>query len=226
MSAVSSSLYSALRRPLLRKRHFALDLMLRRRTTIHENRVQQCRRICGGQSVIQAFVSSNCLQVGFILRTKIPRSRLTRIGLRYHHWSYPETGRTRSSAVPDLRCSNRLGIGGVMQTMVERGCGLDVHQATVVACLLIVRKGGRVQKQMRTFGTTTRDLVNLREWLLSEGCTHLAMESTGVYWKPVYAILEGALEIVVANAQHVKKVPGRKTDVKDAEWLADLLCHG
>jgi len=113
-----------------------------------------------------------------------------------------------------------------MQTMVERGCGLDVHQATVVACLLIVRKGGRVQKQMRTFGTTTRDLVNLREWLLSEGCTHLAMESTGVYWKPVYAILEGALEIVVANAQHVKKVPGRKTDVKDAEWLADLLCHG
>ena len=70
----------------------------------------------------------------------------------------------------------------------------------------------------------TRDLVNLREWLLSEGCTHLAIESTGVYWKPVYAILEGALEIVVANAQHVKKVPGRKTDVKDAEWLADLLC--
>ena len=113
-----------------------------------------------------------------------------------------------------------------MQTTVERGCGLDVHQATVVACLLIVRKDGRVQKQMRTFGTTTRELVNLREWLLSEGCTHLAMESTGVYWKPVYAILEGALEIVVANALHVKKVPGRKTDVKDAEWLADLLCHG
>src|SRR5215472_10281681 len=71
--------------------------MLRRRTTIHENRVQQCRTICGGQSVIQAFVSSDCSQVGFILRTKIPRSRLTRTGLRYHHWSYPETGRTRSS---------------------------------------------------------------------------------------------------------------------------------
>jgi transposase len=113
-----------------------------------------------------------------------------------------------------------------MQTLVERGCGLDVHQATVVACLLIVRKDGRVQKQMRTFGTTTRELVSLRQWLLAEGCTHLALESTGVYWKPVYAILEGALEIVVANAQHVKKVPGRKTDVKDAEWLADLLCHG
>jgi len=113
-----------------------------------------------------------------------------------------------------------------MQTLIEHGCGLDVHQATVVACLLIVSRDGRVGKQMRTFGTTTRELLSLRQWLLSEGCTHVAMESTGVYWKPVYAILEGALEIVVANAQHVKKVPGRKSDVKDAEWLADLLCHG
>src|SRR6201987_5477618 len=113
-----------------------------------------------------------------------------------------------------------------MQTMVERGCGLDVHQATVVACLLIVLKNGRVQRQVRTFGTTTRELMGLRKWLLSESCTHVAMESTGVYWKPIYAILEGAFEIVVANAQHVKKVPGRKTDVKDAEWIADLLCHG
>jgi transposase len=113
-----------------------------------------------------------------------------------------------------------------MQTLVERGCGLDVHQATVVACLLIVLKNGRVQKQVRTFGTTTRELMGLREWLLSESCTYVAMESTGVYWKPIYAILEGAFEIVVANAQHVKKVPGRKTDVKDAEWIADLLCHG
>ena len=113
-----------------------------------------------------------------------------------------------------------------MQTIVERGCGLDVHQATVVACLLIVRKNGTVHKQVRSFGTTTRELVSLREWLLAEGCTHAAMESTGVYWKPVYAVLEGALEIVVANAYHVKNVPGRKTDVKDAEWLADLLCHG
>jgi len=113
-----------------------------------------------------------------------------------------------------------------MQTLVERACGLDVHQATVVACLLILRKDGKVHKKMRTFATTTRELVSLRTWLLTEGCTHAAMESTGVYWKPIYAVLEGALEIVVANAQHVKKVPGRKTDVKDAEWLADLLCHG
>jgi transposase len=113
-----------------------------------------------------------------------------------------------------------------MQTLVERGCGLDVHQATVMACLLIVRRDGRVQKQLRTFGTSTRELLSLREWLLSESCTHVALESTGVYWKPVYTILEGALQMVVANAQHVKKVPGRKTDVKDAEWIADLLCHG
>src|SRR5437899_1606314 len=94
-----------------------------------------------------------------------------------------------------------------MQTLVERGCGMDVHQATVVACLLVVLKNGKVQKQIRTFGTTTRELLSLREWLLSEGCTHVAMESTGVYWKPIYAILEGAFEIVVANAQHVKKIP-------------------
>ena len=113
-----------------------------------------------------------------------------------------------------------------METLVERGCGLDVHQATVVACLLIVRKDGKVQKQVQTFGSTTRELLSMREWLLSQGCTHVGMESTGVYWKPVYAILEGAFQIVVANAQHVKKVPGRKTDVKDAEWIADLLCHG
>jgi transposase len=113
-----------------------------------------------------------------------------------------------------------------MQTLVERGCGLDVHQATVVACLLVALKNGNITKQIQTFNTTTRELVKLREWLLAEGCTHVAMESTGVYWKPVFAILEGSFELVVANAQHVKKVPGRKTDVKDAEWLADLLCHG
>jgi transposase len=113
-----------------------------------------------------------------------------------------------------------------MQTLVEHGCGLDVHQATIVACLLMVQKDGRVQKQKRNFGTTTRELLNLRDWLLSEDCTHVAMESTGIYWKPVYAILEEAFQILVANAQHVKKVPGRKTDVKDAEWIADLLCHG
>src|SRR3981189_1971229 len=113
-----------------------------------------------------------------------------------------------------------------MQTLVERGCGMDVHQATVVACLFVVLKNGKVQKQIRTFGTTTRELLGLREWLQSEGCTHVAMESTGVYWKPVYAVLEGALELIVAYAQQIKKVPGRETDVKDAEWIADFLRYG
>lgn len=114
-----------------------------------------------------------------------------------------------------------------MQTLLECGCGLDVHQATVVACVLVIRRTGTVQKQLRTFSTTTRELLQLRAWLISQGCAHVAMESTGVYWKPVYAVLEGAeLEIIVANAQQIKKVPGHKTDVKDAEWIADLLCHG
>jgi len=99
-------------------------------------------------------------------------------------------------------------------------------KATVVACLLIALRNGQVQKQIRTLGTSTRELLRLREWLLSEGGTQVAMESTGVCWKPVDALLEGALENVAANAQHVRKVPGRKTDVKDAEWIADLLCHG
>ena len=113
-----------------------------------------------------------------------------------------------------------------MDLQMQRACGLDVHQATVVACLLIVLGNGKVKKQIRSFGTTTRELLALREWLQSEGCTHVAMESTGVYWKPVYAILEGAFELIVANAHQIKNVPGRKTDVKDAEWIADLLLHG
>lgn len=100
-------------------------------------------------------------------------------------------------------------------------CGLDVHARTVVACLI---KHGR--KQTRTFSTMTDELLRLSDWLLSEGCTHVAIESTGVYWKPVFNILEGVLEVVLVNAYHVKAVPGKKTDVKDCEWLADLLRHG
>ncbi|MGD0223691.1 MAG: IS110 family transposase [Terriglobia bacterium] len=113
-----------------------------------------------------------------------------------------------------------------MEILTKCACGLDVHQATVVACLLTLRDHGKVEKQMRSLGTKTRELVELRQWLEAEGCTHVAMESTGVYWKPVYAILEeGPFELTVANAQHIKHVPGRKTDVKDAEWIADLQLH-
>jgi transposase len=113
-----------------------------------------------------------------------------------------------------------------MEAIVKRCCGLDVHQSVVLACLIIGEAGGKPRKEIRRYGTTTRELKLLREWLLSMGCTHVAMESTGVYWKPVYAVLEGCFEIVVGNAHHIKNVPGRKTDVKDCEWIGDLLRHG
>lgn len=113
-----------------------------------------------------------------------------------------------------------------MEAIVERCCGLDVHQATVVACLLVGPATGQTRKEIRTFGTTTAELEELRAWLEQAGCTHAAMESTGVYWMPVYAVLEEHLQLVVGNAAHMRNVPGRKTDVKDAEWIANLLRHG
>jgi transposase len=113
-----------------------------------------------------------------------------------------------------------------MEAIVERCCGLDVHQAQVTACLLVGGPDKRPKKEVRKYGTFTRDLLALRDWLREAGCTRVAMESTGVYWKPVYAILEEDFELVVGNAFHIKNVPGRKTDVLDAEWIADLLRHG
>lgn len=113
-----------------------------------------------------------------------------------------------------------------MEAIVEACCGLDVHQATVVACVLIGTADVRPKKKTQTFGTTTKELEQLRAWLTEHGCTHVGMESTGVYWMPVYALLEGHFELVVGNAAHIANVPGRKTDVKDAEWIADLLRHG
>ena len=113
-----------------------------------------------------------------------------------------------------------------MEAIVERCAGLDVHQATVVACLNIGAVGTRPTKQIRTFGTTLPDLEELRDWLAANGCTLVAMESTGIYWVPVHAVLEGHFELVVGNAQHIKNVPGRKTDVKDCDWISDLARHG
>jgi transposase len=112
-----------------------------------------------------------------------------------------------------------------MHPVIERCCGLDVHQASVVACILI-QEGRTVRKEIRTFKTMTCDLEALRDWLTAQGVTHVAMESTGVYWKPVHAILYGFFELIVANAHHIRHVPGRKTDVKDAEWIAELVRHG
>jgi transposase len=113
-----------------------------------------------------------------------------------------------------------------MQVLYERCVGLDVHKKTVVACVMLTAPTGEVQKQIRTFATTTQSLLGLADWLTSHQVTHVAMESTGVYWRPVFNILEAAFEVVLVNAQHMKAVPGRKTDVKDSEWLADLLRHG
>jgi transposase len=104
--------------------------------------------------------------------------------------------------------------------------GIDVHKDTVVVCVRRRADGERLHKEVRTFGTMTRDLLALADWLAAEGVTHAAMESTGVYWKPVFNILEGQVEVVLVNAQHIKQVPGRKTDVKDCEWIAQLLQHG
>jgi len=113
-----------------------------------------------------------------------------------------------------------------MEAIVTVGCGLDVHAAVIVACLLSGGPDARPRKEVRKFGTMTRDLEALRGWLAEAGCTHVAMESTGVYWKPVHAALEDYCIVVVANARHIKNVPGRKTDVKDCEWIATLLRHG
>src|SRR3989442_6180854 len=113
-----------------------------------------------------------------------------------------------------------------MQVVYERCCGLDVHKKIIVACLIVLAANGQRHKEIRTFGTMTRDLLALLDWLRAAGCTHVAFESTGVYWKPIFNLLEGEMTVLLVNAQHIKAVPGRKTDVKDAEWIADLLQHG
>jgi len=112
-----------------------------------------------------------------------------------------------------------------MQVMYQRCAGIDVHQRFLVVCLITTEAGQR-RKEIRTFRHETTNLLALRAWLLQEGCTHVGMESTGVYWMAVYRRLEGFFELIVGNAQHIKGVPGRKTDVQDAEWIANLLQHG
>jgi transposase len=112
-----------------------------------------------------------------------------------------------------------------MKRLHKRCAGLDVHKAEVVACLRLVTKR-KTAREVRRFPTTTQGLLELAEWLERAGCTHVAMEATGAYWKPVWHVLEGHFVLVLANAAQVKNVPGRKSDVNDATWLADLLAHG
>lgn len=113
-----------------------------------------------------------------------------------------------------------------MEILYQLCAGLDVHKKNVKVCFASPGKGGQRHKEIRTYLTMTRDILQMRDWLKEQGCTHIAMEATGVYWKPIYNLLEGDFEILVVNAHHIKTVPGRKTDVKDAEWIADLLSHG
>lgn len=113
-----------------------------------------------------------------------------------------------------------------MRQVYKRCAGLDVHKKTVVACRVRIDEQGDWEQEVRTFGTMTHELLQLVDWLLAWEVTHVALESTGEYWKPVYNLLEGNVVVLVVNAQHVKHVPGRKTDVQDAEWLAELLVHG
>lgn len=109
-----------------------------------------------------------------------------------------------------------------MEIIVDKGCGLDVHKKSVVACIM----GNGIKKEIKTYNTMTNDLVRMKEWLKSNSITHIAMESTGIYWKPVFNILEDSFEVILVNARHIKNVPGRKTDVRDCEWLCKLLRNG
>ena len=112
-----------------------------------------------------------------------------------------------------------------MEVVYRRCSGIDVHKESISVCVLLMEEEGP-KKQIRRFGTMTRDLLDLGHWLQQLGVTHVAMESTGIYWKPVWNLLEDQFELLLVNAQHIKQVPGRKTDIRDCEWIADLLQHG
>jgi transposase len=122
--------------------------------------------------------------------------------------------------------SDGLLTGGAMEILFPACAGLDIHKDLIAACVVLTPPHGPLTRHRQAFGTTTGDLLRLSDWLSSFAVTHLALESTGVYWKPIYHILEGSFTVWVLNAQHVKNVPGRQTDVKDAEWLGELLRHG
>lgn len=113
-----------------------------------------------------------------------------------------------------------------MEAILKRCCGMDIHKKIIVACLLIEEKNGEVEKSTRHFPTMTDDLLRMKAWLIENGCTDVAMESTSVYWKPIFNILEDSMNVMVVNARLIKNVPGRKTDMNDSEWIAKLLRHG
>jgi transposase len=133
----------------------------------------------------------------------------------------PQTARFTASK----RQGSKVG-DSRMEVVYERCAGLDVHKKSVVVCRVMLNGDGNWQREVRTFGTMTQDLLQLRDWLSAGQIRQIAMESTGVYWQPIFNILESEFEVLVVNAKHIKFVPGHKTDIKDAEWIADLLQHG
>src|SRR5262245_46436016 len=147
-----------------------------------------------------------------------PRTRNCRPRLRGEHAE--QTGCSSLSSGAEVHRENAV------DTLYLRCAGIDVHKNNVVVCVRCCDRPGKVFEEVRTFSTMTRDLLALSDWLAEHGVTHVAMESTGVYWKPVFNILEGRVAVILVNAEHIKKVPGRKTDVKDCQWIAQLLQHG
>jgi transposase len=176
-------------------------------------------------------VAAPCGGVAFSRTT--PTLRLIRAAPRYHFLLLRWTHHRKSA----WQCSTTTcgtAVASLMEAQVEervelleRCCGLDVHKEEVTACIL-VKEHGKIRKELRRFQTFTATLLQLAEWLMQNGISHVAMESTGVYWKPVYAVLESvnAFDLTVGNAQHMKNVPMKKTDMKDAEWIATLLRMG
>src|SRR5258708_1805441 len=210
--------------------------MRRGRTTVHEKeynreRTSNCQRprfhwCCEPERK----TGLGCLQAPLAVATSKPL-------LVSQHVEKNLESLASSLEVPILKRSKWLLKGGQdmeemfedchdVEVVYQRCCGLDVHKKMIVACLIIVAADGKRRKQIRTFGTTTAALLELLDWLKAAGCTHVGMEGTGVYWKPIYNLLEGHFELVVANARHIKAVPGHKTDVNDAQWIASLLQHG
>jgi Transposase len=139
----------------------------------------------------------------------------------------PRFGKSTRSRLFQLSMSSGAGRKETrMETILARCAGLDVHKESVEACVRRIEPNGRVHRETRHWGTMTRDLLEMADWLAAEGVTNVAMESTGVFWKPIFNILEGRFTVLLVNARHLKQVPGRKSDVRDCQWIAQLLQCG
>jgi transposase len=164
----------------------------------------------------------------FFFGAASPIEKLTWVFLRHHRLLLRQEARTAKSVITEHPTWSPQSTerGDLMEVVYDYCCGLDIHKKTVVACVVVPGAGKQPHKEIRTFNTMTADLLELADWLTAQRVTHVALESTGVYWKPAWNVLEGSFALLLVNARHIKQVPGRKTDVKDCEWIADLLRHG